>query len=159
MRWMNRWYGAGPLHLLCLVACAVVAYYAAVRLLPSAPLPIAFWLLGAAVGHDLLLLPAYTVVDRAAQRALRGRSAPAATSPRWVNFVRVPAVISGMLLLIWFPLVLRLPAGFADHTGFSVTPYLGRWLWVTGALFAASAAVFLLRVRAGRARRSRLTDR
>jgi hypothetical protein len=62
-----------------------------------------------------------------------------------------------MLLLIWFPLILRLPHRFQASTTLSLNPYLWHWLGVTGALFVLSAAALALRLRTRRhgARKSR----
>ena len=63
MRRLLRWYGANPLHLLALLGCFALAGYAAARLVPSRPLGVAAWFLGAVVGHDLLLMPLYSLAD------------------------------------------------------------------------------------------------
>ena len=70
----------------------------------------------------------------------------------WVNYLRVPAVLSGTLLLIWFPLILRLPARFPHTTALPLSPYLWHWLAVTGVLFLLSAAAYALRLRGSRPR-------
>ncbi|MEV6762583.1 hypothetical protein AB0N16_18510 [Streptomyces sp. NPDC051105] len=68
----------------------------------------------------------------------------------WINHLRVPTFLSGLLLLVWFPLVFR-PAGpYPGGTGLSYDVYLGRWLLITGVLFAASAVAFAVRLRRGR---------
>jgi hypothetical protein len=69
----------------------------------------------------------------------------------WINYLRVPVVLSGMLLLVWFPLIFRIPSHFPRTTDLSLDPYLGHWLLVTGALFLLSAVVFAFRLRPGRA--------
>jgi hypothetical protein len=71
----------------------------------------------------------------------------------WINYLRVPAALSGMLLLIWFPLIFRIPSHFPRTTDLSLNPYLGHWLAVTGVLFLLSAVAFALRLRPGRRRR------
>ena len=149
MRRYLRWYGASPLHLLALLACFGLAGYAAARLIPSQPLGVAAWFLGAVIGHDLLLMPLYTLADRSVTAVLRHQRPAQATLP-WVNYLRIPAALSGMLLLIWFPLIFRLPRRFPDTTTLSLNPYLWHWLGVTGALFLLSAAALALRLRASR---------
>jgi hypothetical protein len=57
-----------------------------------------------------------------------------------------------MLLLIWFPLIFRIPSHFPRTTDLSLNPYLGHWIAVTGVLFLLSAAAFALRLRPGRSR-------
>jgi hypothetical protein len=71
----------------------------------------------------------------------------------WINYLRVPAALSGLLLLIWFPLIFRLPTRFPATTTLSLSPYLWHWLAVTGALFLLSATALALRLRSGRGRR------
>jgi hypothetical protein len=147
-----RWYGAGPLHLLALLGSFALAGYAAMRFVPGNPLGVAAWFVGAVVGHDLLLVPLYSLLDRGARAVLRHRRAPAQLPPGpWVNHLRVPAILSALLFLVFAPLILRLPPGFEHITGRPVTPYLTRWLLITGALFVVSAVI--LAVRMGRARR------
>ena len=151
MRRLLSWYGANPLHLLALLACFALAGYAAVRLVPSHPLGVAVWFLGAVVGHDLLLMPLYSLADRSAMAAIRHR-APALPAMSWINYVRVPAALSGLLLLVWLPLILRLHASYHASTTLSPNPYVWHWLAVTGTLFLLSAVMFALRLRAARPR-------
>jgi hypothetical protein len=142
-----RWYGASPLHLLALLACFGLAGYAAVRLASSHPVAVAAWFLGAVIGHDLLLMPLYSLADRSAMAALRHRAPPLPATP-WISYLRVPAALSGLLLLVWFPLILRLRSPYHASTTLSADPYLWHWLAVTGTLFLLSAVVFALRLRA-----------
>jgi hypothetical protein len=143
------WYGAGPLNLLTMVACFALAGYAAAALLPNNAIGIPVWFIAAVIGHDLLLMPLYTLADRSVAAVLRHRRPSPAPVP-WVNYVRVPAALAGMLLLIWFPLIFRLPRRFPATTTLSLNPYLWHWLGVTGALFLLSAVAFALRLRASR---------
>ena len=149
MRRLLRWYGANPLHLLALLGCFALAGYAAAQLVPSRPLGVAVWFLGAAVAHDLLLVPLYSLADRSATAAIRHR-APALPTIGWINYLRVPAALSGLLLLVWFPLILRLHTRYHASTTLSADPYLWHWLGVTGVLFLLSAVMFALRLRTAR---------
>jgi hypothetical protein len=146
MRRQLRWYGAGPLHLLALLACFGLAGYAAARLIPSQPLGVAAWFFGAVIGHDLLLMPLYSLADRSVMAAIRHREPQLPVTP-WINYVRVPAALSGLLLLVWFPLILRLQSPYHASTMLSADPYVWHWLAVTGALFLLSAVAFALRLR------------
>ena len=58
-----RWYGSGPLHLLVLICSFALAAYALVRLFSLRPLEVAIWFVGAAILHDLILLPLYSLAD------------------------------------------------------------------------------------------------
>jgi hypothetical protein len=145
-----RWYGASPLHLLTLLASFALAGYAAAQLLSHNAIGILVWLAGAVIGHDLLLMPLYTLADRSVTPVFRHRS-PRLPAVPWINYLRVPTALSGLLLLIWFPLIFRLPVRFPATTTLPLDPYLWHWLAVTGALFLLSAAAFAVRLRTARA--------
>jgi hypothetical protein len=146
MRRLLRWYGATPLHLLALLACFGLAGYAAARLVSSRPLAVIVWFAGAAIGHDLLLMPLYSLADRSAAVVLRHREPHLPAAP-WINYLRVPAALSSLLLLVWFPLILRLRSPYHASTTLSADPYAWHWLAVTGTLFLLSAVAFALRLR------------
>jgi hypothetical protein len=147
MNRFSRWYGAGPLHLLTMIGSFALAGYAAAELLPNNAVGIPVWLVGAVIAHDLILFPLYTLADRSAVAVLGHRPGRLPAVP-WINYLRVPAVLSGILLLIWFPLILRLPTRFPATTALPLDPYLWHWLAVTGALFLLSAAALAVRLRA-----------
>ena len=141
-------YGAPVWHLAGHAAAFAVIAYALSRLTAAnvgRPPAIIVWLVAGAALHDLVFLPLYSVADRIA-RAVGGHA---------VNHLRVPAVISGVLLLVYFPLILtRAPATYERNTGRPPPDYLARWLAITGALFAASGVVWAVRA-ARSARRTR----
>jgi hypothetical protein len=132
-----------PLQLLLLACSFALAAYAGVRLLADDWFGVALWLVGAALLHDLVLLPLYAVADRVVVRGLG-----AAGRREWALYVRVPAALSGLLLLVWFPLI----SGMVDRryrsaTGLSPDGFLGRWLLITAVLFGGSALLLAVRVR------------
>ncbi|WUQ39975.1 hypothetical protein OG230_17260 [Streptomyces sp. NBC_00234] len=135
---LERWYGGGPLHLLLLAATFCLAGYAGVRLLDGDTFGIVLWFVGAALVHDLVLVPAYSLADLAVRTAL-------GPWPGRINFVRVPAFLSGLLLLTWFPLITRQTERYESASGMSPDVFLGNWLLVTGVLFAASALWLVVR--------------
>ena len=142
----RRTYGAQPLHLLSLLACFALAAYAFLQA-SHGPLPLrmAVWFVAALVGHDLVLFPLYALADRSLSAALPRRRA-VTRHPGTVNYVRVPALLSGLLLLIFFPLILRKSEGpYGAASGLDQSPYLGRWLLLTGIAFTVSALLFALR--------------
>ena len=145
MRALGRLYGASPWHLAAMVGCFALAGYAVSRIGDSPVLVrIALWFVGAAIAWDLVLGPAYALADRALLVPLR-RAAPLGV--RLVNHVRVPALLSSLLLLVWWPLVRQRSEGvYAVKTGLDQDPYLGRWLAVTAVLFGVSALLWLVRV-------------
>jgi hypothetical protein len=140
---MRRLYGTSPLHLLALVASFALAAAALAHLFDTgAPINLLVWFGGAIIGHDLILFPLYTGLDR-----LAGRVEPRARVPV-VNYVRVPAALSALLLLVYFPLILRLSAPVYEHaTALNPQVYLGRWLAITAALFLIAAIAYAIRLR------------
>ncbi len=143
-------YGASPVHLVAALVSFAVAAYALSRALQLTAYPdrILLWLGGSIVAHDLVLFPLYALLGLAAAGALLGRRRGSRLRIAALNHLRFPALISGLLLLVWYPLVAG-PAdrGFTRTTGLSKDVYLGRWVWLTAALFAGSAIVLALRWR------------
>lgn len=140
----RRAYGAAPWHLLLLLGCFALTGWIALGLAgePTA-VRMLLWFLGAVVAHDLLLFPVYALADRALRAGVRHRGTPAA-----LNHVRVPALAAGLLLLVHLPGILGLGDGtYRAATGLEPRPLLLRWLVVSAALFAASAALYVLRRR------------
>ena len=101
----------------------------------------AVWFLAAVAVHDGLLLPLYAGADRALV-ALAPR-----TRVPLVNHVRVPVLGAGLTLLLFLPGIVRQgEAVVLGATGLDQSPFLGRWLLLVAALFAASALVYGIRV-------------
>ncbi|WP_329438745.1 hypothetical protein OG906_34290 [Streptomyces sp. NBC_01426] len=140
-------YGASPLHLLLTLACFALALYAGIRLLKGDTIGVAIWFVGAALVHDLLLLPAYSLTDRAAQHLFRSRNVPSDMSQPCpsVNYLRIPLFIAGVLFLVWWPLILQQGGHYTAYTALSADGFLARWLLITAGLFIASAIVLLVR--------------
>jgi hypothetical protein len=62
-------------------------------------------------------------------------------SPR--NYLRVPVLASGLLLLLFFPGIIRQgSASYLRATGLTQQPFLGRWLLLTAVFFGASAVAY-----------------
>jgi hypothetical protein len=148
-----RWYGANPLHLLALLGSFALAGYAAQRLLSDRPIAVAVWFVGAAVGHDLVLLPLYQLADRPLHQIWR--RTPERTGAPWINYLRFPLAISALLLLVWFPSIFRLSKVYTSTTDLSASPYLGHWLAITGTLFLISATAYAVRLRRDHRRSTR----
>ena len=84
--------------------------------------------------------------EQRAQQVEQAQQRPAA--PGALNYIRIPAAFSLLLLLVWFPLILGLSsASYQRASGLSTSPYLWRWLAVTGAAFLISAVCYALRLR------------
>ncbi|MFE7450948.1 hypothetical protein [Streptomyces griseus] len=138
-------YGASPVHLLLVLASFALTGYAGIRLLAGPePWMVVMWFAGAALLHDLVLLPLYTFTDRAAQIVLGARHQP--PGPGRINHVRVPVFLSGLLFLTYFPLILRQGNRFTAYTTLPDDVFLGRWLLITTVLFALSALTLLVRL-------------
>jgi hypothetical protein len=149
MRWVREHYGAGPIHLLAvLVTFAIAAYGLSHALdLTRNPDRVVLWLGGSIVAHDLVLFPVYAVLGAIAAAALVGGTRSRLRIAA-LNHLRVPALLSGLLLLVWFPLVGdRGERSFMRVSGLSKDVYFGRWLLITAVLFGGSALLFLLRLR------------
>jgi hypothetical protein len=146
--WFRRHYGAGPLHLVGLLSCFAVAAYAVTRVLGASGWKgIFLWFAVCLIGHDLIGWPIYTAADRVLIRSQQRRRVRRDLLVPWVNHVRVPVIISGTLLAMFFPLIFRLSqASYGNYTGFNEDVYLANWFVVTAALFAASGAIYLLRL-------------
>ena len=152
-------YGGSPAHLLLLVAAAALAGFAVLHWL-HAPTPVRLlvWFGAAVVGHDLIAFPIYAGLDRLLVRALAGTPGEAGIS-RWrraaINHVRAPVLVSGLLLLMWYPLIFRRSDGAYFHaSGQHQDRYLGNWLLAVALLFGASLVIFAgrLALAAGRSR-------
>jgi hypothetical protein len=146
-------YGAHPLHLVSLLLSFAVAGYAALQLFAADLIGVAVWFLGAAILHDLVVLPGYLLVDR----LVRGGPQPAqpSSSRPWTNHVRMPLALSALLLLVFLPSILRLSDGFEATTTLSPDGYAWRWLVISAALFALSGLAFLLSLARARRHSSR----
>lgn len=132
---LRRHYGSSPLHLVLHVALFAAFAWVALKVTDAREAwNIAAWFVAALVLHDLVLLPFYSAIDRVAIRRARTSA---------VNFVRVPLLLSGVLLLLFFPPILGLSDGsFARVAGVEPSGHLERWLLATAVLFAGSAVLY-----------------
>ncbi|WP_405895532.1 hypothetical protein OG272_36775 [Streptomyces sp. NBC_00104] len=167
-----------PFQLLLLACSFALAGYAGVRLLADDWFEVALWFVGAAVVHDLVLLPLYAAADRALVRTVASAGhgtvasaghrvgapaghrvgapaghrvgappAPARQRGR-AAYVRVPAALSGLLLVVWFPLISgRVADRYESATALSASGFLARWLLITALLFGGSALLLVVRLR------------
>jgi hypothetical protein len=159
--WLRRRYGSGPLHLLGHLAVFFIAAWAIAQILGGgAVVNWTAWFVGAVLLHDLVLVPLYSALDRGL--GLAGRRRPRGFRRPIGNHLRVPAAISGILLVVYFPLILGLSAtNYRNDTGHRLEGYTRNWLLITAGLFLASAIVYLIRAAPrsgpGRSRRRRRT--
>lgn len=153
----RRLYGAGPRHLVGHVVAFAIAAFAFDQILGGGDVTgLIVWLIALVIAHDLIFVPAYTGIDRLFRRAITRISLPHTTRIPAVNHVRAPALISGLLLIIYLPLI----SGESDRfyftlSGHHLTGYLRNWLLITVALFLGSGLIYALRVVRTRVRRAR----
>jgi hypothetical protein len=148
-------YGSRPLHLLLMVACIAVFGYIVATVRPVTLWnphvwwqSIAVWFAAAVVAHDLLLFPVYALADRLltipAERRRRRR--PESLVPV-LNYIRIPALGSGLTLLVFLPGIIEQgAAAYLAATGQTQEPFLGRWLLLTAAMFGTSALAYAIRL-------------
>jgi hypothetical protein len=152
----RRLYGENPLHLLTLTAAMLIAGAAIAGWFDAFPGPTAVkileWFVVAIVAHDLVGLPLYSLLDRIAFGPFgEGRAGPAPERVPGFVYVRVPALLSGLLLLVFFPAVLRLgDSAFFTASGFHQRVFLARYLITCGALFGLSALAYAVSRARGR---------
>lgn len=141
MRALSSRYGASPLHLVGHLALFVLSFWA-IRNVLDFPgwVDWLLWFAGAAVLHDLVVLPLYSGLDRLLLlTGGRVRRRPL------TNYVRVPVVLAASLMLVSFPLVLdRAPGNFERVAGFAPTGYLGWWLAISLAAVVLSGLWYLV---------------
>jgi hypothetical protein len=147
MSLLRRHYGAGPLHLIAHVAAFAIAAYGLAQIIRGGSVVnFIVWFVGAALLHDFVFLPLYSALDRLAHHRTRGRRL-ARTVPV-INYLRVPALISGLLLLVYFPEILGLAERrYFRSTGHHLDGYARNWLLITAALITGSAVLYALRLR------------
>jgi hypothetical protein len=147
-QFLARRYGASGLHLIAHAAAFAVAAYAIAQILSGGRVVnFIIWFAGAALLHDIVFLPLYSLLDRLAGRG--AHELKLRTGVPVINHLRAPTLISGLLLLVYFPLIL----GTSDHNYFSATGhhpegYARNWLLITAVLFLGSALIYAARLRA-----------
>ncbi|BAH52425.1 hypothetical protein [Rhodococcus opacus] len=157
MRRFARFYGAHPLHLLAVLFSFALAGYAVMVVGPQNLWnpdvwwkSIAVWFLGAVIAHDLVLFPLYALADRSLRSgldAMRGRRRPRPRAVPALNYIRVPALASGLTLLLFLPGILEQGAdAYLAATGLTQEPYLDRWLLLSAAFFALSTLAYATRL-------------
>ena len=154
-------YGSHPLHLLTMLAgFAVIGYVLAVFKPVTLWNPqvwwqsIAVWFAAAIIAHDLVLFPVYALADRIlavpGDRRRRRHREPRVPP---LNYIRIPALGSALMLLLFLPGIIKQGAStYWAATGQTQDLFLGRWLLLTAVMFAVSAAAYGIRLAAARRR-------
>ncbi|MGO4442015.1 hypothetical protein AB4Z42_01525 [Mycobacterium sp. 2YAF39] len=145
-------YGSHPLHLLTLVAGFALFGYVLATVKPTTLWnthtwwqSIVVWFAVAIIAHDLLLFPVYALFDRMLSSADGIRKRPMAVP--FVNYLRLPLMGSALTFLMFLPGIIEQGApAYLAATGQTQEPFLGRWLLLTAAMFAASAVAFAIRL-------------
>ena len=147
-------YGSHPLHLLTMLAGFALAGYVVATFKPVTLWnpqvwwqSIAVWFAAAIVLHDLVLFPVYALADRfLAIPAQRRRRRPGEALVPALNHIRVPALASGLTLLVFLPGIIQQgKSTYVAATGQTQEPFLGRWLLLTAAMFGISAVLYAIR--------------
>jgi hypothetical protein len=151
----KRLYGEHLLHLIVLLAAlALGAYTISVLGVDQLFNPtvwwqsIAVWFAVAVIGHDLILFPLYALAERLLPRQRRSSHREGTqASPRRVpvvNYIRMPTLATGLTFALFFPGIIQQGA-FTYHaaTGLTQAPFLDRWLLLTAAFYATSAAWYV----------------
>lgn len=153
-------HGGGALVRLVLVlACFALVAYTVDQLLIDDPslVSVAIWFFGALFLHDLVLFPLYAGGDRVLALVLK--VLPRTRVPL-VNHVRIPVLGAGLSLIMFLPGIIRQGTATAiAASGLGQEPFRERWVYLTLALFAVSAVIWLLRTLAGMAVRARSRPR
>lgn len=163
----HNFYGSHPLHLLAMLAgFALLGYVVVTAKLSVLWKPegawwqsMVVWFAAAFIAHDLLLFPIYALADRIlgfSNTRPRHRRQPGVPVR---NYLRVPALGSGLLFLMFFPDIIRQGAPlYLEDTGLTQQPFLGRWLLLTAEMFAASALIYAIRVTLAHRRNTTTTE-
>ncbi|OBA84717.1 hypothetical protein A5662_04980 [Mycobacteriaceae bacterium 1482268.1] len=147
-------YGSSPLHLLTLIAGFALFGYVLATVKPVTLWnphtwwqSIVVWFAAAIIAHDLVLFPIYALVDRILFAGSHIRVGTREPSVPVLNYVRVPALGAGLTLLVFLPGIIEQGAPvYSAATGQTQEPFLGRWLLLTAAMFAASALCYIVRL-------------
>lgn len=153
----RRIYGSHPLHLLALIACFTLFAYVIITIKPATLWntrvwwqSIAVWFAAAIVAHDLVLFPAYSLVDRLLT-STRRKPKPASPTVPVLNYLRIPLMGSALTLAVFLPGIIEQGARtYFNATGQTQEPFLGRWLLLTAAMFAVSAVVYAVKIATAR---------
>ena len=128
VRWL-RIQELGPGRILAYLFGFALAGYAAWRLVPPNPIGVVAWFAAVIVAHDLVLLPLYGSTHHGMLAVFRRRG-----WLRWFVHLRVPAMMSGIMLLVFFPLIL------------DSSVHAQRWILLSIGLFAVSGLWLVCRL-------------
>jgi hypothetical protein len=141
-------YGASLWQLALVLACFALTGYVVGQLLGNPTLwIIGLWFVGAVIAHDLVLFPIYALADFIVAHTVRRWHHSRRWPVRMVNYVRLPALASGLTLILFLPGIIEQGApAYRNATGLTQAPFLLRWVIFVVAAFGLSAVAYLLRV-------------
>ncbi|MGV9347416.1 hypothetical protein ACWDSD_21870 [Streptomyces spiralis] len=132
-------YGEPWWHLVAMLASFALCGYAMAQLLAGDWWGVVQWAVGAAVIHDVVAVPLYGSADWLLHRAVRAGRPRSPRRTAVVNHFRIPAFVSLILLLVYWPLIsMDSSAQFRTATLLDPGVFRSRWLAVTGVLFGLS---------------------
>jgi hypothetical protein len=157
LRRCRNFYGSNPAHLLLMLTAFALGGYVIATVTPTALWnphvwwkSIAVWFAGAIILHDFVLFPLYATADRVLTARVDGRGSPSVR-----NYLRIPALVSGLTLLVFWPGIVRQGAQtYIAATGQTQEPFLARWLLLNAVTFGLSAMLYAVRVALARRRGS-----
>lgn len=140
-------YGARLLHLVGLLVAFGLTAYAIVQVAGRPDFGrMAIWFLGAIVLHDLVFLPAYSLLNRLTglPRPIRDRRA---RSVALFNHLRGAIALGALLFILFYPSILqKAEGGFLSNADFGTDPFPNRWAWATGVVLVASLVLYVVRI-------------
>jgi hypothetical protein len=138
-------YGSTPIHLLGHIIAFTAFVWALSQILGGGyVVNYIAWFVGAAVLHDIIVLPIYTLIDQVTRH--EGHRAWGTRYASTINYVRAPAIISTILLLVYSPEILGYSAkNYRDDTGHPLPSILTNWLLITAGLFLTSGLIYTTR--------------
>lgn len=153
----RRLYGQRLLHLIVVVGALALTGYVILTLgvdhLFNRAVwwqSIAVWFAVAIIGHDLVLFPLYALAERlipTRSHSDHGVHHVSVHSVPIVNYVRIPTMATGLVLLVFLPGIIQQGAPtYQAATGLTQAPFLSRWLLLTAAFYSISAMGFVVRV-------------
>ena len=159
LRRYRNFYGSNAGHLLLMLAAFALSGYVIATVTPTALWnphvwwkSIAVWFAAAIILHDFVLFPLYATADRLLTARGDGPGSPA-VSVR--NYLRIPALVSGLTLLVFWPGIVEQGAQtYIAATGQTQEPFLARWLLLNAVTFGLSAILYATRVALARRRGS-----
>lgn len=148
MRRFRAYYGAPPLHLLAIIASFVIVSAAVVNWFHGRSHigNILLWYLGCLLVAEIVLIPFAWALDRIASRLGARPGEHPSRGAGWA-YVRAPAMLSGLMLIVFLPLIAQLgDTHFSGTTGTEPSDrYLVRWLLASAVMFACSGLLYAAR--------------